>query len=652
MSALAQVLCGPMLRRVEEGRCVVWIATSTALDLTLRVRARDSDAPIGSSASRRVRLGQNVFVHLVEARVQEAGFPRDTLLEYDLLAKGRSILDESVRVPGFDRPTFVVPSATTLLYAGSCRKPHGGIANAEDALASAYSVLCEDASSLSARPAALMLLGDQIYADDVAAPLLLAVKAGAAALLGFDESIVGIGPVGEIAYGRRWDVIQRIGLTTGHAEHHLLSFGEFLAMYFAVYGGYCADLPSVESMPPQELAQQARTEYESDLAKVRTFLKTAREKVRPLLANVPSYAIFDDHEITDDWNLDRQAADAVREDPAAAQVVANGLCAYWAVHGWGNNPDAFGDSFIETVEAGLGAPVPPDQARQHSSHARQAMEEQLLRFREWHFVTATNPPIVFLDSRTQRRYVGVLGVAQLLGPKGRDWLRTAISRCRRVDPSAPLIIVTATPVLGHVPLEWLQGVGRRLFRSVLEATDLDFESWIAQREGYFELMRTLLDAGVTRSVFVSGDVHYGFVKEGRFSQGSDACEILQVTSSALNNVPPNAVVIAYLTLLSRKVERRVGFLSNRVVNKVKRWLRPFTYDIVTYFGLWKPSSDDVYLWWDEGRLLPLGRDRARVITSPHFVALHLEAGRVTRVEFRDGEAGQRSSGVTYPQLPQ
>jgi hypothetical protein len=40
----------------------------------------------------------------------------------------------------------------------------------------------------------------------------------------------------------------------------------------------------------------------------------------------------------------------VHESPRARRVVANALAAYWALQGWGNNPDTFGRSFIETIE--------------------------------------------------------------------------------------------------------------------------------------------------------------------------------------------------------------------------------------------------------------------------------------------------------------
>jgi len=60
--------------------------------------------------------------------------------------------------------------------------------------------------------------------------------------------------------------------------------------------------------------------------------------VRRALANVPTYMIFDDHDVTDDWNLTARWRDRVRASPAGRRIVANALAAYWAFQGWGNDP--------------------------------------------------------------------------------------------------------------------------------------------------------------------------------------------------------------------------------------------------------------------------------------------------------------------------
>ena len=64
-------------------------------------------------------------------------------------------------------------------------------------------------------------------------------------------------------------------------------------------------------------------------------------EVRRVLANVPSLMIFDDHEITDDWNIDHAWVNSVYGKPAGRRAVTNGLLAYALCQHWGNKPAAF-----------------------------------------------------------------------------------------------------------------------------------------------------------------------------------------------------------------------------------------------------------------------------------------------------------------------
>ena len=74
--------------------------------------------------------------------------------------------------------------------------------------------------------------------------------------------------------------------------------------------------------------------------------------VRRLLANVATYTIFDDHEITDDWYLNRHQADLWRGVTDRARrgwtaeigprLLRNGLSAYAIFQHWGNEPADFG----------------------------------------------------------------------------------------------------------------------------------------------------------------------------------------------------------------------------------------------------------------------------------------------------------------------
>src|SRR5690606_9678583 len=86
-------------------------------------------------------------------------------------------------------------------------------------------------------------------------------------------------------------------------------------------------------------------------------------KVRRALANVSTYMMFDDHEVTDDWNLSAIWRDRVLTSPLGRTVLRNGLLAYLLCQGWGNDPQAF----LEDTPTGTGG-APQPSARKRLLH--------------------------------------------------------------------------------------------------------------------------------------------------------------------------------------------------------------------------------------------------------------------------------------------
>lgn len=60
--------------------------------------------------------------------------------------------------------------------------------------------------------------------------------------------------------------------------------------------------------------------------------------VRRAFANVPCYMIFDDHEVTDDWNVTAEWVDLVTDTALGRVILRNGLLAYALFQGEGNDP--------------------------------------------------------------------------------------------------------------------------------------------------------------------------------------------------------------------------------------------------------------------------------------------------------------------------
>ncbi|MEC9481974.1 MAG: alkaline phosphatase family protein, partial [Halomonas sp.] len=79
------ILAGPLLRRVEPTRLVLWLAAIRPLDLRLALYP-SAEAPRSLCLADEVEclpLGRYAHVHLIDVRL-DAPLPRDTLIGYDL----------------------------------------------------------------------------------------------------------------------------------------------------------------------------------------------------------------------------------------------------------------------------------------------------------------------------------------------------------------------------------------------------------------------------------------------------------------------------------------------------------------------------------------------------------------------------------------
>ncbi len=103
--------------------------------------------------------------------------------------------------------------------------------------------------------------------------------------------------------------------------------------------------------------------------------------------------MFDDHDVTDDWNLTGAGEETAYSNPFARQMLGNALIGYWLCQGWGNNPQAFAEEWPQNVSETLSTM----QADQH-----QNLISQILDFDQWHYTVPTSPKLIALDTRTRR----------------------------------------------------------------------------------------------------------------------------------------------------------------------------------------------------------------------------------------------------------
>ncbi|WP_330216209.1 alkaline phosphatase D family protein [Pseudomonas sp. AM8] len=542
---LPAVLAGPLLRRLEPRRLVLWLVGSRALPLSLKLHCADQclDIPLGQDRCQVVPVGRQAYIHLIDVRLDEA-LPQDVVIHYDLLVDDAGIAEWAPHLLYTDThcPSFVLHSHIHQLVHGSCRKPHH---SADEGLLCVDRLLA-DAQTPADRPALLMMSGDQVYADDVAGPMLRAIHGLIARLGLFDEYLEGA-VVDDSAslYGHHASYYHRADLlpaldsnetlrerffggvkkpifTSSTADNHLVTFAEVMAMYLLVWSPIPWSLLTVQ--PPQLSADEA-ARYAREQVQVDKF-RDGLPGVARVFAHLPTLMIFDDHDITDDWNLSAQWEETAYGHPFSRRIIGNALLAYLLCQGWGNNPDAF-DKLVGYTQA-LASQA---QSNHLDAQAQDALLAALLKFQQWHYVLPTTPALVVLDTRT-RRWRSEFNLKQ---PSGLlDWEALSELQQELLDhPSA--IIVSPAPVFGVKLIETVQ----KIFSWCGHPLLVDAENWMAHR-GAAQVILNIFRHSRTPGnyVILSGDVHYSFVYEVLIRHRNAGPRIWQITSSGIKNEFP------------------------------------------------------------------------------------------------------------------
>ena len=570
---LETLLAGPILRRADLGRVNIWIVTSVPASVTADVftfepGGRDDSElnKVGSGGAETAQLGPRLFIHLIDVTPEGGSFPADRLLAYDVTVQSeggapKKLCDlglvgaaNSVAYGDLPLPTFFIRGESPTLHVlhGSCRLLHG---KGEDSLIAADETIEQYAREPLERPSSLFLTGDQIYADEVAGPLMAHVTALGAQLMGQGDStsVPGVSNLAEIPiYGRQEIASEQAKFTSDKAANHLMSFGEFAAMNLVAWNevNWPKRWPEVsEAVSGRDggrlVTFRTRRKYEDEIEDLER-ARSALPRVRRVLANVPTYMICDDHDVTDDWNLTAKWQEQVRNSATGRRIVANAIATFWAFQAWGNDPDAFEHSFKSTVTGFLTG----DQSVDDNS-----FDSTMWSFDRWSYCVPTKPPTVVLDTRTQRTYDSPEGAARLVG----GGMERIAELCRQCGHrfGHPLIIVSAVPAFG---LE-LQERRQKFLVDKLGPYEIDFEAWHSNLAGMIEFMHLLIERlGVRECVVLSGDVHYGFNSRATFSIGTNKLSICQLVSSSQKH--SGQLSKSALNLLGRLVNKkheRVGW---------------------------------------------------------------------------------------------
>ena len=574
----SKLLAGPIVRRATKNRVCVWLATRQPLKIKLEILDQKQQVMASSHADEMATsycaIGKNLHVYLLQARAPSQGFPQDCLLQYRLVEFDSSN-DEHVwdlRTLGLtyaneENPSFIITDKLSKILHGSCRKPHGYDYQHHDrldALRCGDDLLNTHYYDTNQRPGLLILSGDQIYADDVAVSLLAMLQEKATELMGYEELLPNqINPLRIPLRGRKTILHDnKSGFTSDKSHNHLLSFGEYAAMYLYVFGNRDSWQPVLDwealqnsKFDHNDKKVTPRQAFDAELAPLQRFHATLPQ-IRRLLANIATYMIFDDHEVTDDWNINGAWYQTVRDSALGRRVVSNALAAYWAFQGWGNDPDNFDKDLIYSITKQL-------NNAQNNAEVSDRFDLYLWKHRNWGFSVPTNPPIIAVDARTQRQpdhgdhdYYP----PRLLDRYALDWLRVEwaklkadLSLAKEICPvlitSVPIMefdnitfvkqaVLTATGIIeSWKPVKWLEELSNQQGKITgLAVSKLDVEA--TNKNGYAAFLTTLVEKmDIRRCVFLSGDVHHSFSAIAWFKTAEKRLDCYQLTSSALKNKP-------------------------------------------------------------------------------------------------------------------
>ena len=617
---LPRILAGPALRRTDRRAVWIWLCTSESLTLSAEVYAIDDAQRLGArvgttdtAASLSFSLSPTLHVHLVKVVPAEEFFDHTTVLGYRLFeGEGESL----ARLAGYDEtlygvasyafPTFCIQNprsnALRALFA-SCRKLHGDGDDASLGMLAQLEARSSEGVSRPPhlRPTALFLMGDQIYADDVASLIFptvarLASELQLTAAPGFPD--IGLTSVD----ARQLVMYREAGFTSGVAENHLVTLGEYAAMYLLAWNEQ-AWAPEELGRSPEALELTDREAVDEHNQRQSLLAAMAGSRaMRTLLANVPAYMMFDDHDVTDDWNINPSWLRHVRGKPLGKQIISNALVAYWAFQGWGNDPGAFDDDFLQQIRDFLAATGDSDREREVRDDTFDFLNCNQ-REHYWSFSTPTRPGALFLDLRTHRsaardttlvdgvadltdsynysfargtgelfgrplapmvlpvarsremRLPGELGSNRLNGAAPRFLNSSLRRRARRLVESftgRPMILVAGTPAVGASIVDY----GQEIFIFADGSFTWDFENWRGDPENLLDLYELIHHSEASACILLSGDVHYASAFIGELdwpgSRGPRRMNIAQFTSSAAKNTSfPPAMLMSAVQLLLR-----------------------------------------------------------------------------------------------------
>lgn len=360
---LPALICGPILRRLTRTQISVWATMCVGGDVTLHVRQHGVPATESTVTTTPTRIGRNLWLIVLTIDGIDTGeFVADQVYEYWLSSPawtthpGPAVdwTNYTIEWEDTNKPVESFPSFIGLptniddfkLYFATCRKASERL---RDAFGHGYRLMTKDGEP---RPHLLILGGDQIYADEFSTPMMSIVEELNNTYVDFDEFGDEVNP--GIFYPKpllagRQERCFTYGFTTKGGKAHLWTLGEFYITYLLSWSPWLwpAQIPDFPDpafhdqlvlKSPNYAGGTDQKAWGDEQTRLINYLAVLPE-VQRLLANVPTLMVFDDHEATDDWNLDYNWMRAAYMYEQGSRIIANALMAYFLFQHWGNIPD-------------------------------------------------------------------------------------------------------------------------------------------------------------------------------------------------------------------------------------------------------------------------------------------------------------------------
>ncbi len=379
----------------------------------------------------------------------------------------------------------------------------------------------------------------------------------------------------------------------------------FLAQNFALWSipNFEAALPTVQTSQGWTVARGAggrahppaeRGLHAADFAEYAYLYQrawTSAPAVRSLLAHLPTFLMFDDHEVTDDWNFDaewvRMLHNPKDELKMWPKTLTDALAAYWVYQGWGNKApsqwpaaDPRAAALNEARKNGTDA-LPQLRRVIYSACWSQVPAKNAPSFQaglglDWHYRLPFDPPFLVPDCRTRRLMVAAddglrvidqddakkAPMSQTIDERQLAWMRSILvdqwrgGRVAFLAPSTPLLLKKKFMTFMREPEVaagiWARGADIAGIVSVV----LDSKFWGVATNAMLRIFRRGQDlehmirdrswrdlwsliedmrkkgSAVQSLVLVSGDVHHSYCMTANPSRtGRARPEVVQLTCS-------------------------------------------------------------------------------------------------------------------------